>query len=85
MDKYVFVLYSSITFATRVRKMFEGDPRIALMHAPQGLPINSCAYALRVPKAMVGCVLNMSSELDIKTMGVYVKIEGGYEPYDLPR
>jgi hypothetical protein len=83
MDKYVFVLYSSITFATRVRKMFEGDSRISLMHAPQGLPIQSCAYALKVPKTELGDVLKVTKELDIKVIGIYVKIEGEYEQYDI--
>lgn len=77
---HYYIVFSSITFASRVKRFFIGNDRdICLMHTPKSIPVNGCSYSLRVRKERVGEILKAARKMGIMTKGVYVENNGNYE------
>lgn len=79
MNNY-YVIFSSITFATRVKRFFIGNERdIGLLHTPKSIPVNGCSYCLRVRRNRVSEILAAADTMGIKTKGVFIEKDGGFE------
>ena len=79
MNNY-YIVFNSITFATRVKRFFLGDGSdIGLLHTPKSIPVNGCSYSLRTRKEKTGEILAAAEELGIKTKGVFIENNGEFE------
>lgn len=77
---YYLIVYSSITFANRIKKhfMYDGD-YVAVLHTPKEISAGGCSYSVRVKPAKLKQVLDVSKEFGFKVRGVYKQTgEGEY-------
>lgn len=78
--KYYLAVFSSITFANRIKKSLEGTPGfITLMHTPSKLSENGCSYALRFKEDKLGDILKKAEELNIKIKNIYTEENNKYK------
>jgi len=72
--EYCLAVYSSITFANRVKKLIipDGD-YVGVIHTPRSISPGGCSYALRFRKHKLGLIKQISQNLGIKIKGIYVE------------
>lgn len=72
--KYYLAVFSSITFANRIKKKLENYPGfITLMHTPSKLSENGCSYSLRFKEDQLKDVLRIAKDLNIKIKNIYTE------------
>lgn len=77
--KYYLAVFSSITFANKIKKSLENRPGfIALMHTPTALSENGCSYSLRFKEDKLKDVLNAAQEFNIKIKNIYTEENNNY-------
>ncbi|MDR0405572.1 MAG: DUF3343 domain-containing protein [Clostridiales bacterium] len=75
---YYLIVYSSVTFANRIKNHFQNDgDYIVVLHTPAGLSEGGCSYSVKVKPAKVGQVLRASGEYGFKIKGVFRQTEEG--------
>ena len=78
MEEY-YVVYSSITFATRIKKYFEHSRyHVTLMHTPSEISKGGCSYAVRVKREALADVISISKSYRMRIRGVYKKVGDSY-------
>ena len=84
--KYYLAVFSSITFANRIKKRLDNYPGfITLMHTPSEISDNGCSYSLRFKEARLKDVINEASNLNIKIKSIYIEENNRYKKInDIP-
>ncbi len=78
--KYYLAVFSSITFANKIRKLLIGTPGfIALMHTPSSLSEKGCSYSLRFREEKLKDIENVASKHKIKIHAIYLEENGKYK------
>lgn len=76
MDYYIVL--SSITFATWLKRLFIGDlSPISIVHTPKAIPVGGCSYSLNVDENKVENLLEIANKYNIRVIGVYKRIPNG--------
>ena len=77
--KYYLAVFSSITFANKIKKILSNTPGfITLMHTPSNLNENGCSYCLRFKEEKLSEILKVADENSIKKKSIYLETENGY-------
>ena len=77
--KYYLAVFSSITFANRLKKKLESYPGyITLMHTPLSLTKNGCSYSLRFREDRLSDIIKEANALNIKIQNIYTEENNKY-------
>lgn len=69
---YYYIVYSSITYANRVKSQFENESGyIGVVHTPIGISVGGCSYSVKVKQDKLGRVLDVSNHFGFKIKGVF--------------
>ena len=80
--KYYLAVFSSITFANRIKKKLENYPGfIALMHTPSQLSENGCSYTLRFKENLLNEVISTANEMNINIKKIYTEENNKFTRY----
>ncbi|MBE7028911.1 MAG: DUF3343 domain-containing protein [Clostridia bacterium] len=77
--KYYIAVFSSITFANRIKKKLENSPGyITLMHTPMQLSEKGCSYSLRFKEDKLNSVIETAKMMNIKIVSIYTEDNNKY-------
>lgn len=80
-----YVVFSSVTIATSVKKIIERrGVTAALMHTPQAIQLNGCSYSLKVKEKDYIEVVNAAKSAGAHVLAVYKSLENGFEEVRMP-
>lgn len=80
--KYYLAVFSSITFANRIKKKLENYPGfIALMHTPSKLSEKGCSYSLRFKENLLNEVISAANEMNIRIKNIYTEENNQFIKY----
>jgi len=75
---YYFIVYSSVTYATRIRNYFKNDGSyIGLLHTPAEISPGGCSYSVKVKQHNAQKVVEISRRFGFKIKGIYRQTESG--------
>jgi hypothetical protein len=89
--KYAWIIYSSITSASRIKKVCtQNSKNCSVRQTPSAMSESGCNYGIRCIQKDLPYILNISKELKLTIKGVYIETtketgEVEYEKYDLSR
>ena len=70
--KYSLAVFSSITYANRIKKLLDNKlGYVALMHAPAGITDAGCAYCLRFRSSDISTVKATAEEYGVTIRGFF--------------
>jgi len=73
-----YILYRSITFATRIKNYFRYDgDYVSVVHTPSQISPTGCSYSVVVKKEKVDEVLGISADFGYKILGVFEEVGRG--------
>lgn len=73
-----YVIFSSITYATWMKRSFIGDgSHMEITHTPKEISVTNCSYSLIVSENKFSEVIKRAGELKIKILAVYRKLPDG--------
>ena len=79
MKEDYFVIFSSVTIATGVKKLLEKKGITAiLMHTPKALQLNGCSYSLKIKERYYNEVLNVAKTAGAQVIAVYKAADGNF-------
>ncbi len=79
MKEEYYVIFSSVTIATGVKKLLEKRGITAiLLHTPKALQLNGCSYSLRIKPKDYNAVLSAAKTARADILGVFKSAEGGF-------
>lgn len=79
MKEDYFVIFSSVTIATGVKKILERKGITAiLMHTPKALQLNGCSYSLKTKERYYDEVLTAAQTAGADVIAVYKATESGF-------
>ena len=87
--KYAWIIYSSITSASRIKQACSQRSKQCLVHqTPAAMSSTGCHYGIRCNQKDLPFVLDLSRELKLTIKGIYIEStnetgEVGYVKYDL--
>lgn len=74
-----YVLFNSITMATRVRNHFKYEGvTLGMAHTPKEISKGGCSYSLIVKPVYLNNVLSAADDFGISVKGVYKQTESGF-------
>ena len=74
-----YVLFNSITMATRVRNHFKYEGvTLSMTHTPKEISKGGCSYSLIVKPVYLNNVLAIADDYGITVKGVYQQTESGF-------
>ncbi len=75
-----YVLFNSITMATRIRNHFKYEGvSLYMAHTPKEISKGGCSYSIIVKPKYLEDILNVASEYGIAVKGVYEQTESGFK------
>jgi len=79
MKEDYYVIFSSVTIATGVKKLLERRGITAiLMHTPKALQLNGCSYSLKIKEKNYEEVLNAARSAGADVLAVYKATESDF-------
>lgn len=79
MKEDYFVIFSSVTIATGVKKILEKRGITAiLMHTPKALQLNGCSYSLKIKEKHYNEVLNAAQAAGADVIAVYKATDSSF-------
>lgn len=70
-----FVVYSSITFATHIKKIVSAfGESVSIVQTPKSIPVNDCSYSVKVSDKQLEKVIQNSQKYGFDIRGVYKQI-----------
>ena len=77
--KYYIAVFSSITFANRIKKKLENSPGfITLMHTPSQLNEKGCSYSLRFKEDKLDTILKTAKDMNLTIKSIYIEENNRY-------
>ena len=85
MKEDYYVIFSSVTVATGVKKVLEkwGITSV-LMHTPKSLQLRGCSYAIKVKKEHWGKVIDAARERGADVVAVFRGTDGSFREVNVP-
>ena len=69
------IVYSSITSATRVKKIMNSlGESVSIIQTPKSIPVNDCSYSIKVLNGQLKIAIQNSQKYGFKSRGVYEQI-----------
>lgn len=85
MNSNYFVVFSSITVATGVKKILERRGITAsLLHTPKSIQLNGCSYSIKIKEKYYTEVLSAAKDAGAHVLAVFKALENGYEEVGMP-
>lgn len=74
-----YVLFNSITMATRLKNYFKYEGiTVGMTHTPKEISSGGCSHSLIVKPEFLNAVLTAANDYGISVKGVYKQTEGGF-------
>ena len=74
-----YIVLSSITYATWLKRLFVGyGSTVAMVHTPGGIPVGGCSYSIRTTEKLFREVADAARQARMKILGVYKESDGEF-------
>ncbi|OQB14060.1 MAG: hypothetical protein BWY15_01432 [Firmicutes bacterium ADurb.Bin193] len=75
---YYFIVFGSVTVASRIKKYFSHDADyLGVMHTPGEISNGGCSYCVKVKPSKLSQVLEASRKFGYKIRGIYKQTDDG--------